>query len=434
LTRLVPRLTLIGTCVLGVSGLVAGPAQAVNNYVTQPVVTGASSITPESAVLSGAIDTGGDPGVTFNGSPYDPYSFGGLTITSSAILNGIPVNEGFFSTALFEADPVSDYVASGDQPGAETVTAQAVEVPTTTGLSAVSAEIGGYPASTAIGQTLTPGTKYIYWVVQQAGESDDATTVNEYSSTDLANWLAGSGTITANGFSSSSTVSSSNDYAAWKAGTGSDAGDPTDPTKVPASAINPDYACVLDSTIAANKNATWAAELAAGQVPVAAGSSTANGTAVPYGVASASPGGAFKATASQQPAEQGQCVAFYGGNSTNFYTSGFGVFTTPKLGKIVVGSKGTVAHHKATLTVTDDSVENASGTIVLTAKKGHKTITVASGSFKVPAGATGSASLKLTKKGSSLLAKSKKLVTKISLTSNTDQPSSSKSVTLRPAS
>ena len=147
MSRLVPRLALIGTCAIGVSGLVAGPAFALNNYVTQPVVTGVSSLTPESAVLSGAIDTGGDPGVTFTASPAAPYSFGGLTITSSAILNGIPVGLGFYSTALFEADPLSDYVASGNQPGAETVTAQAVEVPTATGLSAVSAEIGCLPGS-----------------------------------------------------------------------------------------------------------------------------------------------------------------------------------------------------------------------------------------------------------------------------------------------
>ncbi len=108
-------------------------------------------------MLSGAIDTGGDPGVTFTASPAAPYSFGGLTITSSAILNGIPVGLGFYSTALFEADPLSDYVASGNQPGAETVTAQTVEVPTSTGLSSVNAEIGAYPAASGFGHAAHPG-------------------------------------------------------------------------------------------------------------------------------------------------------------------------------------------------------------------------------------------------------------------------------------
>ena len=137
---------------------------------------------------------------------------------------------------------------------------------------------------------------------------------------------------------------------------------------------------------------------------------------------------------SRSPAEQGPCVSFYGGNSTNFYTSAIGSFTTPKLGKIVVAGKGTVAGKKATLTINDESVEKAAGTIVLTGKKGSKTVTVASGKFSVPAGATGTASLKLTSAGSSLLKKSKKLVTKITLTSTTDQPSPSKTVTLSQSS
>ena len=105
MSRLVPRLALMGTCAIGVSGLIAGPAFAINNYVAQPVVTGVSSVTPESAALSGAIDTGGDPGVNFTASAASPFSVGGLTITSPAILNGIPVNQGYYSTALFEADP-----------------------------------------------------------------------------------------------------------------------------------------------------------------------------------------------------------------------------------------------------------------------------------------------------------------------------------------
>ena len=200
-----------------------------------------------------------------------------------------------------------------------------------------------------MGATLTPGTKYVYWVVQQAGETDNATTVNEYSASDLANWLAGTGTITANGFASSSNVGT-NTYAAWLAGTTGTkyAGDPTDPTTIPGSIVNPDYACVLNSTIAANTNATWQAELAAGKVPVSPGTSsipanpptTTTATPVPDGVAAApSASGVFTATAAQEPAEQGPCVAFYGGNSTNFYISAVGTFTTPPLGKIVVAGR-----------------------------------------------------------------------------------------------
>jgi hypothetical protein len=432
---LVPRLALIGTCAIGASGFLAGPAAAINNYVTQPAVTGVSSLTPESAVLSGAVDTGGDPGVNFNASVAAPVSFGGLVITSNAILNGIPVGVGYYSTALFEADPMSDYIASGNQPGGATVTAPVEEVQTTTGLSGVSAEIGAYPAASGSGSPLKPGTKYVYWVVQQAGESDQATTVNEYSTTDLASWLdqAGApGTIAANGFASSSNIVTSgakeNDYPAWVHGTGTYSGDPTDPTRVPGSIVNPDYACVLNSTIAANTNATWVAEVATGKVPLAAGSSMIpSGPAVPYGVAAApSASGTFTATAAQQPAEQGPCVTFYGGNSTNFYTSPVGTFTTPPLGKIVVGAHGIVAGGRALVTITDRSVERGAGTIELSTKKG----TVASGRFSVAAGATGVAKLKLSGETLRLLKKSKHLVVRVSVTSSTDQPSTGRTVTL----
>ena len=432
MTSKLSRIALAATCAAGLSGLVAGPAAAVNNYVTQPVVTGVSSLTPESAVLSGAIDTGGDPAVTFAAAPADPYSFGGLTITAPAILNGIPLNLGFFSTALFEADPVSDYTASGDQFGGETVTAPTVEVPTTTGLTAVSAEVGAYPAAATPGSSpLTPGTTYVYLVVEQVGETDAATTVNEYNASDLADWIAGSGPITAQGFASSSAVSGSSDEAAWTAGTGKYAGDPNDPTTIPGSIVNPDYSCQLNTAIAANANLGWQAELSAGKDPVSAGSSSIGGTALPYGVASATATGSFNATSGQEPAEQGPCVAFYGGNSTNFYTSAIGTFTTPALGKVVFGSKGTVSGKKATLTVTDRSVESAAGKVTLTIKKGKKTITVASGKFSVPAGATGSAKLTLTGKGKAALAAVSSLATKLTLASTTDQPTSSKKVTLK---
>jgi hypothetical protein len=429
LTSKFSRVALAATCAAGLSGLVAGPADAINNYVTQPVVTGVSTLTPESAMLTGAIDTGGDPAVTFNAAPTSPFAVGGLSVTAPANLNGIPLGVGFYSTALFEADPLTDYTAAGNQPGPETVTAANVEVPTTTGLSAVSSVIGAYPAASGNGSSpLTPGTEYVYFLVEQAGETDAATTVNEYDPNDLAHWTAGSGTITADGFASSSSVSSSSSLNAWTGGTGKYAGDPADPTTIPGSIVNPDFACVLNSTIAANTSADWQAELAAGKDPVAAGGSVANGTALPYGVASASSSGAFTATAGQEPAEQGPCVAFYGGNSTNFYTSPIGYFTTPALGAVVIGAKATVTGKKAVLKVSDKSVEPAAGTITLTTKKGA--VTVAAGKFSVPAHASASISLKLTPQGVSAVA-SGSVVTKLVYTTTTDQPTSTKKVTLK---
>ena len=203
MSRLVPRLALIGTCAIGVSGLVAGPAFAINNYVTQPVVTGVGSLTPESAMLSGAIDTGGDPGVTFTASPAAPYSFGGLTITAPAILNGIPVGLGFYSTALFEADPLSDYIASGDQPGVETVRRRPsrfrrppVLPPSTPRSAPTRQRAGSVPRRSPRAPSTSTGSS-------SRRARPTATTVNEYSPSDLANWIAGSGKITANGFGSS---------------------------------------------------------------------------------------------------------------------------------------------------------------------------------------------------------------------------------------
>ena len=426
----VSRAALIAGLAIGASGLVAVPAEAANSYVTQPAVTGVSSLTPESAVLSGAIDTGGDPASTFTASASSPFAVGGLSVTASGNLNGFPVGQGFYSTVLFEADPLSDYVASGNQPGGETVTATTLEVPTGAGLSPVSAEIGAYPAASAQGTTpLTPGTKYVYWLVEQAGETDAATTVNEYSAADLASWVAGTGSLTANGFASATAESSKNDYTAWLAGTGNFAGDPGDPNNVPGQMLNPDYQCVLNSAIPTT-NATWTAELAANKVPLTPGTSTVNGTATPNGISAVSAGGGITATSAQQPAEQGPCVAFFGGGSTNFYTSPVGYFTTPVLGSVKFGAKAAVSGGKAAISVANKSVEKAAGQLVLTAKKGRKTVTVVSGKISVAADATEMVDLKLTGSGKAMLKAGKSLVTKVAFTSTTDQPASGKTIKL----
>ncbi len=433
MARKVSRATLIASLAVGACGLVAVPAEAANNYVTQPVVTGASSVTPSSAVLSGAIDTGGDPASSFTAATTSPFAIGGLNVTTSGLVNGIPLGEGFYSTVQFEADPVSDYVASGDQPGAKTVTAGAVEVPTAAGLTSVSTKIGAYPMSKAGNkQTLKPGTKYVYFIVQQAGENDQATTVNEYSDADLSNWVAGTGSLTANGFASATAETSKNNYTAWLTGSasGSFAGDPGDPNNAPGQMTNPDWQCVLNSTIAQNTNSAWLAELAANKVPLSAGTHTVNNASTPYGISAIGAGGSITATTAQQPAEQGPCVAFFGGNSTNFYTSLVGHFTTPKLGSVAFGAKAAVSNGKAAISVANKSAMKAAGQVVLTAKKGGKTITVASGKISVPAGATEMVNLKLSGGGQSALKGHTSLSTQVKFTSSTDQPGSGKAIQL----
>ena len=448
MARKLSRAALIAGLAVGASGLVAVPAEAATNYVSQPSTSGASNVKPESAVLNGVVDTGGDPGTAISAATAaSPFIFGGQTITSSSILNGFPVNQGYFATVLFEADPVSDYTANGNQPGPNTVLAAAVEVPITTGLSSVHAMIGGTQsiAQQNGSSPLTPGTKYVYFVQEQTGVTRAATTVNEYSSADLAAWASGSGTLNANGWAGNTKETGSNDYTAWANGTGSyvngSTPDPTDPTLVPGQMINPDWQCVPNASptaseattglampavtsLASNTNATWQAELAAGKVPTAAGTTTLNGTALPYGITSVSGTGAFTATGGQQPAEQGACTFFYDGNSTLFYQSPVGTFTTPKLGSILV-RKAAVAGHKVALTIADKSVVNASGSLQL--KIGAKTI--ASGKFHAIANGTGVAVFKLSAAGVKA-AKRHQSAKIVLVSSNNDQPLKKKSIRL----
>lgn len=439
----VSRAALVAGLVVGASGLVAVPAMAANNFVTLPAVTGVVKLTPSSATVSGAVDTGGDQGTIFS-APATPGS--NLSINAGDILNGIPIGEHYVSNVLFEADPMNDYVAAGNQPGGKTQVAGNIEVPTTTGLSAVKATIGAYPAASAtFSQPLKPGTKYVYFIVQQVGASDAATTINEYSSTDLANWIAGSGTINGNGFASSTTVTNTgakaNSYSAWLAGTGSFANsngtaDPGDPTKIPGTVVNPDNQCVLNSTIAANPNG--AALVAKGSlVPTAPGPNThvvdGTGTAqnLQFGISSGGVGGALTPTTKQQPGSQGSCIAFFGGNSTNFYQSPVGKFTTPKLGSVAFGAKAAVSGGKAAVMVSVKSDFKAAGTLQLTTKQGKKTVTVASGKISVPANASKSVGVKLTSAGNKALKSAKGgLSTSVKFASTTDQPTSGNKIKL----
>ena len=439
----VSRAALVAGLVVGASGLVAVPAMAANNFVTLPAVTGVANVTPSSATLTGAVDTGGDQGTIFS-APATPGS--NLSINAGDILNGIPVGEGYVSNVLFEADPMSDYTAAGNQPGGKTTLAGNIEVPTTTGLSSVKATIGAYPVAKATVTTpLKAGTKYVYFIVQQVGASDEATTINEYSSTDLANWIAGSGTLTGNGFAATTTVtntgSKANSYSAWLAGTGSFANsngtaDPGDPTKIPGTVVNPDNQCVLNTTIAANPNG--AALLAKGSlVPTVPGPNThvvdGTGTAqnLQFGISSGGVGGALTPTPKQQPGSQGACISFFGGNSTNFYMSPVGKFTTAKLGTVVFGEKASVSSGKAAVSVNVKSNYKAAGTLELTTKKDKKTTTIASGKISAPANTKTTVGVKLTSAGTKALKSAKGgLSTTVKFTSTTDQPTSGNKIKL----
>lgn len=236
---LVAGLAIGASGLVAVPAEAANGVSTANYYVNNPAIGPASNITPESATVTASIDTGGSPesilpvpstGLLWSSlgeisispelwndgtapavtaaspaayAPVDGLPVSGsnsnvsVTITDKAITNsgvtdsGItnsgvpgPVSNGGadnYSDVTFEYDPVSDYVANGNTPGSEVQFAQDIQVPTTAGVSSVSDTIGafGQAAQSNSGNTpLMPGTKYYYWVIQQAGGTDAASNIN----------------------------------------------------------------------------------------------------------------------------------------------------------------------------------------------------------------------------------------------------------------
>jgi len=409
LTSKVSRAVLIASLAVGASGLVAVPAEAANGvstanyYVNQPAVTGAVTVTPESALVAGAVDTGGNPetllpvpatGLTWDGNvaisagvkwadnttgnyvPDDGIPTSGsssnvsatITDAGDSAINGVPIHVSNadadnFSDVTFEADPVSDYNAATGTPGARVQFAQDVGVPTATGISSVRATIGafGQAAQTNSGLLpLKPGTKYYYWVVQQAGGTDAATNVN------IAQWAAPQ---TAN---------------------------PTDK-------CYPNAAIAADPTLASYTSSTQIT------VTIAGVTSTA-------------------------PALQGPCKYYYGNTGgALYYQSPNGTFTTPKLGKVIIAKQATLSGSKVTLGVTDSSAYKASGTIDL--KVGRKLAGTAK--FSLRPHAKGTAKVTLSARGEAALRKRQTVkvapvsqVATVASVSNWDQPLVGRSVKL----
>jgi hypothetical protein len=384
----ISRSTLIAIAI-GAGGLVAVPAAeaavSVPTYlVNQPAISGANQITPESAVVSGAIDTGGNPGSTFQLAPGGTLSWAnGVvlgntgTTASTQWVDGIPTNASTgnfavaggilnnggtdnYSSVVFEYDPVSDYNASGGTPGPQTSFAPEVDVPTAAGLSTVSTKIGAYPASTGdtTGQSpLLPGTAYYYWIVQQSGVTSAAEDVNTFNP-------------------NSSTAATS---------------------------VNPSYTCYPDSYIAAT--------------PPYSGYTT-TGT-LSGGVTSA--GGPAQTT--PQPQIQGPCL-FYFGSSNNYYQSPNGMFTTPKLGTVSFGAKATLSGKNAVLTVSNKSVMPAKGVVTLSIGGAS----VGTGHFSVAANGSGTVKVLLNGKGVS--AAGKNTTAKVAAVVSTDQLVGTKSTKL----
>jgi hypothetical protein len=402
LTSKVSRAALIAGLAIGGTGLVAVPAEAANGvstanyYVNQPAVTGVSALTPESVVVTGAVDTGGST-ESLLPIPVGGLSWGGNSITagikwadnttgSYVPVDGIPVSGSYsnvsvtvtdsalttaqqapaavsnggaddYSDITFEYDPVSDYDAADGLPGPNVQFAQDVQVPTSAGVSPTSTTIGafGITAQNNTGNTpLTPGTKYYYWIVQQAGATDQATNVN------VAQWTA----------NMSNGVAANNSYKCY-----------------------PNVAIARDPTLEALVQP---------------------GATVNYG-------------GSTLPGAQGPCIYYYGNTGGQlYYQSPNGTFSTPKLGKLTIGKTATTVGKKATVTIANGSAYKASGTVQLTTKAGK---VLANGKFALaPSAKSGKVTFTLTSAG--VTAAKKKQSGVVDLTSKWDQTSSTKNIKL----
>jgi hypothetical protein len=393
MTIKVSRVALVVGVAIGASGLVAIPAQAADTlyFANAPAVTGATAVTPESATLTGAVDTGGTPGTPFSVAAGATLSWvGGLNIlnttttaetmwidglptsgsSSNVVINGgtpsLINNDGNddFSDVQFEYDTLANYIADGDSAGDSTQYASEVDVPTTVGISPVSVQIGafGISAKTSSGNTpLKPGTKYVYWIIDQPGETDDAQLVNTFNP------------------------------ASPKAST----------------TVNPNYVCYPNAYIA--KNSYLSTLTPTGTV---SGGITATG-----GPAQTAP----------QPDTEGPCEYVYGNVSgVDNYNSPTGEFSTPALGKLSVASSVAESSGKTTLSISDQSAYKASGKVELMSGKTK----LATGKFRVRPNFTEKVTLSLTSAGRNDLARTKKTSAKVVLTSQWDQPTTTKSVKL----
>ncbi len=202
------RSALIAALAVGACGLVAVPAASAADtqyFVQSPIVTGVSDLTPESAVLHGSVDTGGNPAVAFTALAGADFTWtAGVNIINSGSSNATDFIEGLpasgssstvwigsksfsnagadnYSNVEFELDPVSDYVANGGTPGSDVIFGTSMEIGTGPGLTSVASSVGAYGAAAQRNSSQTPlkpGTKYYYWIVDQPGTTDNAENVN----------------------------------------------------------------------------------------------------------------------------------------------------------------------------------------------------------------------------------------------------------------
>jgi hypothetical protein len=123
-----------------------------------------------------------------------------------------------------------------------------------------------------------------------------------------------------------------------------------------------------------------------------------------------------------QPQIQGPCV-FYFGSGNNYYQSPNGMFKTPALGTVSFG-KATLSGKAVSVTVSNKSVEPASGVVTLSLGGAA----VGTGHFKVAA--NGSGTVKVTLNGKGVSAAGTGATAKVTATIATDQTLGTKSIKL----
>jgi hypothetical protein len=371
---------------------VAADASDTLYFVNPPIVTGVTQITPESVTLSGYVDTGGAPGGTYSLSPGATLQWGdGLNVVNTTAANetfsteGLPANgsdtnvlisggtpgviangsEDDFSNVVFEYDTLKDYTASGNVPGPDTQNALEVDVPTTGG--------GFSPVSVSVGA---------FGIAAQNATAN--TPLN--SNTQYVYWISDQPGAT----DSAQSVNTFNPKAPGAA-----------------TAVNPTYQCLPDAYIAAN---TYL-------------STFTSTTKVAGGVTS--PGGP-KQTVPQAGIE-GPCTYYYGNVSgEDDYTSPTGTFKTAAIGKLSISSVAKVVSRKAYVPITNKSVWKSSGTLELDNANGDE---LATGTFGLGPGKSGTFKLKLTKAGAKAARKNQS--GDLTLTSNWGQPTVTKKIELK---
>lgn len=405
-TSKISRVALTAGVAIGAVGLIVVPAAGAlttadnaistpNYYVNSPMLGGTSKLTPESITVSGVIDTGGNPGsllqvpaggLTWNGSitiPSGGVPVAGDPFGNSVPIDGIPTSGSNSNVSISVTDAAQDatkpLITSVSNAGADN-------------FSTVTFEYDTLADYTAAGNQPGPKTQFApdVQVPTAPGLSPVSTTLGAFGQA-------------AQNASGNKPLKPNTKYVYWfvQQPGGTDAATNINVAAWAAAPQNPTDECYPNVAIAKDK--TLSSYTATTMI-------TADGTSA--------------------AALQGQCVYYYGNASGALtYQSPVGRFTTPKIGKLTVGRSAQVSGRSATVSFANDSAYKASGSIALADKQGNQ---LASGKFAMKPGGSQKVTLKLTAAG--VTAAKKGAAAAVTLSSDWDQKTGTKTIKLVQAS